>query len=133
MQQLSGLDRARMLTAGLKKSDNWRRMQRLLCRHADAVNPIHACAVLSRLPTLTQVPTAQLDDGPDERQQLAAFCNQMLSYVEVHVSRLGPRELANVLGAVAKLGIAPRRAWLLAMADAAHVQLPVASGQDCGR
>ncbi len=124
------LDRAKLLTARLKRCSDWRQLGETLRRHGPC-NHIHVSAAFSLLARLMPQPELLLDDA-ESRLLYDALCSQLLADVARCTPSMRPRELSNVLGACAKLSLRPELDQMDVLVDTMHQLLPDSNGQDCG-
>jgi hypothetical protein len=92
-----------VLTALIKRSTSWQRLQQLFSSLTPLFNPIHVSAALTHL--------AQLQEQPLDSQQLAAADLEFKQLVQDLVAAavactpdFGPRQVANSLWAIHRLG-----------------------------
>ena len=120
---------AKQLTTRIKQSSGWRELRDLMQDNLHACNYIHVSAALTMLSRL--VPRPQLL-APELHKPYNAFCRLLFSSVAGCVPRMRPRELSNVLGAMAKVGVRPGVELLDALCSASRLSLHMFQGQDLG-
>lgn len=124
---------AKRLTCAIMRCGSVGSLEALLTSHAHQLNHIHLAAALSALPRLAP-PRRSAHAGNQRamRASMHVLVRRLTSALARQLPQLGPRELSNCLGAVAKLGVHPGAHWMEAVVGALHDTLPRASGQDLG-
>jgi hypothetical protein len=95
-----------VLTALIKRSSSWQQLHHLFSTYTAYFNPVHVSAAITHLAQLLgPLPTSAVQQQPQQLQQLL---QELTSATAACVPDYGPRQLANTLWALNRLGLGPR-------------------------
>jgi hypothetical protein len=95
-----------VLTALIKRSTSWQQLQHLFTTYTAFFNPVHVSAAITHLAQLIgPVHPSAVSQQPQQLQQLL---QELTSATAACVPDYGPRQLANTLWALNKLGLGSR-------------------------
>jgi hypothetical protein len=95
-----------VLTSLIKRSTSWQQLQHYFSTYTAFFNPVHVSAALTHLAQL--IGPMHPNSIPQQPQQLQQLLQELTSATAACVPDYGPRQLANTLWALNKLGLGSR-------------------------